>query len=132
MFFSEFYSTFSLCFQGTVLIKNADELMKFSQGEEDFLESQIKAIVDSGCNMIVTGGKAADMAVHFCNKYKIMVVRLMSKFDLRRLCRATKATALPNIMVPTPEEAGHCDSVSVEEIGDTPVVVFKQGNLTLR
>lgn len=112
--------------KGTVLIKNADELMNFSKGEEDLLESQIKAIADTGCNVIVTGGKAADMALHFCNKYKIMVVRLMSKFDLRRLCRATQATALPRITPPTPEEAGKCDSVALGELGDTPVVIFKQ------
>ena len=28
---------------------------------------------------------------------------------------------------PTAEEAGHCNHVRVDEIGDTPVVVFKQG-----
>jgi len=112
--------------KGTVLIKSADELMSFSKGEEDLLESQIKSIAETGCNVIVTGGKAADMAVHFCNKYNIMVVRLMSKFDLRRLCQATQATALPKLMPPSPEEAGHCDMVHVDEIGDTSVVVFKQ------
>jgi len=104
-------------------------LVNFSKGEEDLLESQIKAVAETGCNVIVTGGKAADMAVHFCNKYKLMVIRLMSKFDLRRLCRATQATALPRITPPTPEEAGNCDSVALAEIGDTPVVVFKQGIL---
>jgi len=112
--------------KGTVLINNADELMNFSQKEEEQLEAKIKAIVDSGCNVIVTGGKAADMAIHFCNKYKIMVVRLNSKFDVRRLCRATQATALPMLSVPSPEETGHCDSVYLDEIGETPVVVFKQ------
>jgi len=112
--------------KGTVLINNADELMNFSQKEEEQLEAKIKAIVDAGCNVIVTGGKAADMAIHFCNKYKIMVVRLNSKFDVRRLCRATQATALPMLSVPTPEETGHCDSVYLDEIGETPVVVFKQ------
>jgi len=66
------------------------------------------------------------MAVHFCNKYKVMVVRLNSKFDVRRLCRATQATALPMLSVPSPEETGHCDSVYLDEIGETPVVVFKQ------
>lgn len=27
---------------------------------------------------------------------------------------------------PTAEEAGHCDEVKVDEIGDTPVIVFRQ------
>lgn len=112
--------------KGTVLIKTAEELTDFSKGEEDLLESQIKAIHDAGIKLIITGGKAADMAVHFCNKYKIMVVRLTSKFELRRLCRATQATALPKMTVPTPEETGHCNSVQMDEIGNTPVVIFKQ------
>jgi len=112
--------------KGTVLINNADELMNFSQREEEQLENKIKSIVEAGCNIIVTGGKAADMAIHFCNKYKVMVVRLNSKFDVRRLCRATQATALPMLSVPSPEETGHCDSVYLDEIGETPVVVFKQ------
>ena len=30
-------------------------------------------------------------------------------------------------VTPTAEEAGHCDVVEVTEIGDTNIVVFKQG-----
>ena len=32
---------------------------------------------------------------------------------------------------PTAEEAGHCDVVEVQEIGDTNVIVFRQGTDTL-
>ena len=28
---------------------------------------------------------------------------------------------------PTPEETGYCDSVYTDEIGETPVIIFKQG-----
>ncbi|XP_031553654.1 T-complex protein 1 subunit theta-like [Actinia tenebrosa] len=112
--------------KGTVLIKNAAELKSFSKGEEEQLEQQIKEIVDAGVKVIVTGGKVADLAIHFCNKYKLMVVRLQSKFDIRRLCRAIGATPLPKITTPNAEELGHCDNVRVAEIGDTPVIVFKQ------
>lgn len=112
--------------KGTVLIKNADELMSFSKGEESLMEEQIKSIADTGCSVIVSGGKVGEMAQHFCNKYKILVVRLMSKWDLRRLCKAVEATPLPRVTAPTPEEAGHCDHVYVDEIGDTPVIVFRQ------
>lgn len=61
--------------QGTVLIKNAEELMNFSKGEEDLMEAQVKSIADSGASVVVTGGKVADMALHYANKYKLMVVR---------------------------------------------------------
>ena len=32
---------------------------------------------------------------------------------------------------PTPEESGHCDHVYVDEVGDTPVIVFRQGLFVL-
>ena len=36
-----------LAMQGTVLIKNAEELQNYSQGEEDRMEQVIRAIADS-------------------------------------------------------------------------------------
>lgn len=73
--------------KGTVLIKTADELMKFSRGEENLLEIQIKAIADTGAKVVVAGAKFGDMALHYIHKYGLMAVRLNSKFDLRRLSK---------------------------------------------
>jgi len=114
--------------KGTVLIKSADELTNFSRGEETQLENQIKAIADTGAEVIVAGGKIGDMALHYINKYNMMAVRLMSKWDVRRLSRATGATALPKMTAPTAEELGLADSVYVDELGDSEVVVFKVGD----
>ncbi|XP_026372206.1 T-complex protein 1 subunit theta isoform X1 [Ursus americanus] len=111
--------------KGTVLIKTAEELMNFSKGEENLMDAQVKAIADTGANVIVTGGKVADMALHYANKYNIMLVRLNSKWDLRRLCKTVGATALPRLTAPVLEEMGHCDNVYLSEVGDTQVVVFK-------
>uniref|UniRef100_A0A8C9Z0C8 T-complex protein 1 subunit theta n=1 Tax=Sander lucioperca TaxID=283035 RepID=A0A8C9Z0C8_SANLU len=111
--------------KGTVLINNAKELMDFSKGEEDMMEAQVKAIKEAGANVVVTGGKVADMALHYANKYNLMVVRLNSKWDLRRLCKTVGAVALPRMTPPTPDEMGHCDNVYLTEVGDTQVVVFK-------
>uniref|UniRef100_A0A8C9Q1M4 T-complex protein 1 subunit theta n=1 Tax=Spermophilus dauricus TaxID=99837 RepID=A0A8C9Q1M4_SPEDA len=111
--------------KGTVLIKTAEELMNFSKGEENLMDAQVKAIADTGANVIVTGGKVADMALHYANKYNIMLVRLNSKWDLRRLCKTVGATALPRLTPPVLEEIGHCDNVYLSEVGDTQVVVFK-------
>jgi T-complex protein 1 subunit theta len=86
----------------------------------------VKGLSEGGFNVMVTGGKIGELALHFLDKYKIMAVRLLSKFDLRRVCRTVNATALPKMVVPTPEESGHCDAVEVAEIGDTNVVIFRQ------
>jgi len=111
--------------KGTVLIKTADELMNFSRGEESLLEAQIKSIADTGAKVIIAGAKFEDMALHFVNKYGMMAVRLNSKFDLRRLSKTVGATVLSRLLPPTSEELGFCDVVRVEELGDTPLIVFK-------
>ncbi|XP_065223106.1 T-complex protein 1 subunit theta [Planococcus citri] len=116
---------------GTVLIKSADELMKFSRGEENLLEEQIKSLSEAGVDVVVAGGKFGDLALHYMNKYNMMAVSLQSKFDVRRVSKTVNATALPKVITPSKEELGYADSVYIDELGDTPVVVFKQnGNNT--
>jgi len=109
----------------TISITSADDLMNYNKGEEKLMEEQIKAIADAGINVIVSGGPLGEIAMHFLERYKIMAVKLSSKFDLRRLCRATRSTPLVRMGAPTAEEIGHADEVSVEEIGGNRVTVFR-------
>ena len=55
-------------------------------------------MIESGCKVIVTGGKVGELHRHFANKYGLMIVRVASKFDLRRLCKSISATALPRLV----------------------------------
>ena len=73
------------------------------------MEKQIKEIVDSGAKVVVSGGKIGDLALHYLNKHGLMAVRLTSKWDVRRLCRAVNATPLPKLTPPTAEELGYAD-----------------------
>ena len=60
-------------------------------------------------DVVVAEGKFVDLALHYVNKYNMMAVRLMSKWDVRRLARATAAiaaTVLPKMTPPTSEELG--------------------------
>jgi len=79
-----------------------------------------------GVNVVAAGGKIGDLALHYLNKYKIMGVRIQSKWDLRRLCKTVGATILPKLAPPTKEECGYCDKVFLDEIGESPVVIFRQ------
>ena len=63
-----------------------------------FFFQHIKSIAETGCNVVVTGGKVGELALHYCNKYNLLIVRVMSKFDLRRLARSVSATVLPKIV----------------------------------
>jgi T-complex protein 1 subunit theta len=112
--------------KGTVLITNAEELKSFSKGEENAIENRVKSIVDTGVEVIITGGKVHDLALHYLNLYNVMVVRCSSKFDLRRLAKVTKSTILTQLQSPTPEELGYINECFLTEIGETNCVVFRQ------
>eukprot|EP00296_Roombia_truncata_P007624 JP446069.1.p1 GENE.JP446069.1~~JP446069.1.p1 ORF type:complete len:556 (+),score=199.09 JP446069.1:22-1668(+) len=110
--------------KGTVLMKNAQDILDYNMGEEKAIEETIKQIASSGANVVVTGQSFGEMALHFMERHSLMAVKCPSKFELRRICKATGGTALARMGAPLPEEMGTCDSVSVEEIGGTTCVVF--------
>ncbi|ORZ29769.1 chaperonin Cpn60/TCP-1 family [Catenaria anguillulae PL171] len=112
--------------KGTVLIHNADEMLNFSKDEEKRMEAQLKEIADTGVKVVVVGSGIGELALHFMNRFGIMVVKVLSKFDLRRLARVTGATALARIGAPMAEEIGLCDVVETIEIGSDRVTVFRQ------
>ncbi|KAJ9119845.1 hypothetical protein QFC24_005559 [Naganishia onofrii] len=112
--------------KGTVLLKNAGDLLDFSRGEEKQLEGYIKEIADSGVTVVIAGSGVGDLALHYLNRMNIAVIKIMSKFDLRRLCRVVGATPLARLGAPTPEEAGHVDVLETIEIGGDRVTVFRQ------
>lgn len=58
----------------------------------------IKEIADAGAKVIVTGSGIGELALHFANRYNLLVLKVLSKFDLRRLCRVTGATALTRLV----------------------------------
>ncbi|XP_051129330.1 T-complex protein 1 subunit theta-like [Andrographis paniculata] len=111
--------------KGTVLIHNAEQLENYAKTEEAKVEELIKAVADSGAKVIVSGAAVGEMALHFCERYKLMVLKISSKFELRRFCRTTGAVALLKLSQPSPDDLGYVDSVSVEEIGGARVTVIK-------
>jgi T-complex protein 1 subunit theta len=58
----------------------------------------------------------SEMAVHFFEKYKIMAIKIMSKFELKRIARAVVATPVVKLGTPSPDELGFADEVNFKEI----------------
>ncbi|KRX19305.1 T-complex protein 1 subunit theta, partial [Trichinella nelsoni] len=119
----------------SIVINTAKELMQFSKHDEEYIENYIKSLHNAGVNVVVSGGKFGDLHLHYLNKYKMMAVKISSKFDLRRLCRCTHATIIPDMSrVPTPDMIGSCTKVQVREVGSDQLVFFEQnlkgGNLS--
>ncbi|EIW80609.1 T-complex protein 1 [Coniophora puteana RWD-64-598 SS2] len=112
--------------KGTVLLKNAEEMLNFTRGEEQHLEKIFKEIADSGVKVIIAGSSIGDLAMHYLNRFNIAVLKVLSKFDLRRVCRVVNATPLARVGAPTPEEAGFIDVFETTEIGGDRVTVLRQ------
>eukprot|EP01112_Ceratiomyxa_fruticulosa_P006982 TRINITY_DN1798_c0_g1_i1.p1 TRINITY_DN1798_c0_g1~~TRINITY_DN1798_c0_g1_i1.p1 ORF type:complete len:540 (-),score=130.49 TRINITY_DN1798_c0_g1_i1:116-1735(-) len=112
--------------KGTVKITNAEELLNFNKGEEKAMEEFIHGVAEAGVKVLVSGSTISELALHYIERYNMMVVKIPSKFQLRRVCKTVGATPLVKFGVPTAEELGHCDVVTVEEIGSTRVTIFRQ------
>ena len=102
--------------KGTVLIKNADELLNYTKGEEDQFETFVKGLAEAGVNVVIGSGSISEVALHFFEKYKILTVKIMSKFELKRIAKSVGASAVVKLGTPLPEEIGHADEVSLQEI----------------
>ena len=114
--------------KGTVLLHNAKEMMDFTKGEESQLETAIKELHDSGLRVVVAGSSVGELALHYLNRFGILVVKVLSKFELQRLCRVVGATPLARLGAPMPDEMGKIDVVETIEIGGDRVTVFRQEN----
>ncbi|KZT03879.1 T-complex protein 1 [Laetiporus sulphureus 93-53] len=112
--------------KGTVLLKNAEEMLNFTRGEEQHLEKIFKEIADSGVKVIIAGSTIGELALHYLNRLDIAVLKVLSKFELRRLCRVVNATPLARMGAPTAEEAGFIDVFECIEIGGDRVTVLRQ------
>ena len=118
--------------KGTVLMKDANDLMNYNKSEEAKMDEIIKAISETGTNLVVSGGSVSEMALHFIEKYGMMCIKVSSKWELRRLCSATNATALVRLGPATSEEMGQCDEVKVQEIGGRFVTIFSHSEASAK
>ena len=51
--------------------------------------------------VVIVSGAISQMALHFLEKYKIMVSKIMSKFELRRIARCVGARLIPQMVLKT-------------------------------
>ena len=93
---------------------NASELENYSRTEEDKFEVFIKGLADAGIQVVVGSGSMSEMAVF--EKYKIMAIKIMSKWELKRIARAVGATPIVKLGTPSPDETGYADEVWFKEI----------------
>ena len=83
----------------TILFKTATELLNYNRTEEENMEKIIKSIVDSGVKCVIVGGSVSNTAIQYLDHYKIMTIRIMSKFEIRRIAKSIGATLLVRLVI---------------------------------
>ena len=68
----------------------------------------------------------SETAVHFFEKYKIMAIKIMSKWELKRIARAVGATPIVKLTTPTPDELGSANEVHFKEISSQKCTVIRR------
>jgi T-complex protein 1 subunit theta len=112
--------------KGTVLLKNAEDLLSYTAGEEEHMETFVKGLAEAGINVVIGSGSVSELSLHYFEKYKIFVLKLMSKWELRRLAKSVGATPVVKLGTPTPEELGWANEVRVTEISSTRCTIFRR------
>lgn len=111
--------------KGTVLLSSAEELLDLSASEERAMEARIREFAEAGINVIVSQMSFTDLAIHYCNKYGVMALKIGSKFEVRRFAKSVGAAVLMSLRIPTAEQIGKCSEMVIEEIGDKQVVIAR-------
>jgi chaperonin GroEL (HSP60 family) len=62
------------------------------------MEKIIQGIVDAGVKCVIVGGSVSNNALQYLDHYKIMIIRIMSKFEIRRIASSIGATMLVRLV----------------------------------
>jgi T-complex protein 1 subunit theta len=89
-------------------------------------EKAVTALVEAGVTLMVTGGTISNICLHYLEQYKIMAVKIASKFELKRLARAAGASVLAKLTPPGADDLGRLDKAHVFELGSEKLVIFEK------
>lgn len=107
-------------------MSSAEELKNYTQSEEDTFELFIKGLADAGIQVVICSGSMSETAVHFFEKYKIFAMKIMSKWELKRIARAVGATPVVKLSTPSPDDLGYANEVNFKEISSQKCTVIRR------
>lgn len=90
------------------------------------MEKFVQGLAEAGINVVVGSGSISDVSLHFFEKYKMLVLKIMSKWEIKRIAKSVGAQAIVKLGTPTPEEIGYANEVSVQEISSNKVTIFRR------
>ncbi|ELQ74455.1 Chaperonin complex component, TCP-1 theta subunit (CCT8), partial [Trachipleistophora hominis] len=108
--------------KGTLLFENAEDMLNFSKDEEKRMLCLVDSISEN-VNAVICNGNINEQYAEFFNNNNVMVIKVNSKFDIRRIMRMSKGSLLQTVRRPRREETGEIDSITT---------VYDEGKTYLR
>lgn len=113
--------------KNSILFQNAEDLISHEYKKTKNIEEIITQLNNFGVNVIIAS-QFTDASIFYLEKYNIMALKVQSKFDIRRIAITCGAVVLNKLKLPTLEEIGKCDLVSVRSFGSQKITLFQQEN----
>lgn len=107
-------------------ITSPDQLQAFLDQEETMLRDMVKAIADTGANVVFCQKGIDDLAQHFLAKAAIYTVRRVKKSDMEKLARATGGRIVTSIHDLTADDLGKSCIVEERKIGDEKMTFVEE------
>ncbi|KRH92759.1 Chaperonin complex component, TCP-1 theta subunit (CCT8) [Pseudoloma neurophilia] len=116
--------------KGTLMFEKAEDLLNYSKDEDKSIEAVCDSISEN-CDIVFFNGNVNERFVEFFNLKNVLTVKVISKFDLRRLMRMTNSKLLQNIKKPLLEDTGLIDSIKTVYFGDKKYLKMEKNGSNL-
>jgi T-complex protein 1 subunit theta len=113
--------------KNSILFKSAEEILSYKTNENFLIEQIVKELFENQINCVIANG-FSELALFFMEKYKIMALKIQSRFDVKRIAKTCGAIVIGKIRKPTFDEIGKCDLISVRTFGTQKITLFQQEN----
>lgn len=113
--------------ENQVIVSDYTQMDRVLREERQYTLNLVKQIKKAGCNVLlvqksILRDALSDLALHFLNKMKILVVKDIERDDIEFICKATGCKPIASIDHFTPDMLASADMVEEVSVGSGRVV----------
>lgn len=115
--------------ENQVVLSDYTQMDRILREERQYTLNLVKQIKKAGCNVLliqksILRDAISDLAIHFLNKMKILVVKDIERADIEFVCKSTGCKPIASIDHFTPEMLATAELVEEVNVGTGRVVKF--------
>lgn len=113
--------------ENEVVVSDYTQMDRVLKEERQYILNLVKQIKKAGCNVLliqksILRDAVNDLALHFLNKMKIMVIKDVEREDIEFLCKSLGCKPIASIDHFTPEMLGSAELIEEVQAGSSKIV----------